>query len=132
MGGEALTCWLRRAVTLMAAIHDRILTLNDRFPAVLSDKQLHFLVVGGCGMLLFFAVHLLFSALIRRGWDLLVSWIYVFTLVLVIAVGIEFGQKLSDTGSMELADALFGVLGFLVLFAVFCLLRALFTRTGRK
>ena len=82
--------------------------------------------------LLFFAVHLLFSALIRRGWELLVSWIYVFTLVLVIAVGIEFGQKLSDTGSMELADALFGVLGFLVLFAVFCLLRALFTRTGRK
>lgn len=131
-GGEALTCWLRRAVTLMAAIHDRILTLNDGFPAVLTDKQLHFLVVGVCGMLLFFAVHLLFSSLIRRGWALLVSWIYVFTLILVITVGIEFGQKLSGTGSMELADALFGILGFLALFAVFYLLRGLFTRAGRK
>ena len=131
-GGEALTCWLRRAVTLMAAIHDRILTRNDGFPAVLTDKQLHFLVVGVCGMLLFFAVHLLFSSLIRRGWALLVSWIYVFTLILVITVGIEFGQKLSGTGSMELADALFGILGFLALFAVFYLLRGLFTRAGRK
>ena len=116
---------LYRAVALMAEIHDRILTLNDTFPTVLTDKQLHFLVIGLVGMLLFFIVHPIFLGLIRRGHAIAVSWFYVFTLILVITFGIEIGQQVTHTGHMEFADMVFGVLGFLALFAVFAVLRAL-------
>ena len=122
---------LYRAVALMAEIHDRILTLNDTFPTVLTDKQLHFLVIGLVGMLLFFIVHPIFQALIRRGHGIVVSWFYVFTLILVITFGIEIGQQVTHTGHMEFADMVFGVLGFLALFAVFAVLRALIRLLAR-
>ena len=116
---------LYRMVDLVARVHDRILTLNDGFPAVLSDKQLHFLVVGVLGMLLFFVIHPIFRALIRRGHEMTVSWVYVLTLILGLTFAVEIGQKITHTGSMEFADIVFGVFGFLAMFAVFLLLRAL-------
>ena len=117
--------FLYRMVDLVARVHDRILTLNDGFPAVLSDKQLHFLVIGVLGMLLFFAVHPVFRFLIRRGHELAVSWVYVFTLILGLTFAIEIGQKVTNTGTMEFADIVSGVFGFLAMFAVFALLRLL-------
>ena len=125
-------------VNLIAYIHDRILTLNDRFPAVLSDKQLHFLVVGVFGMLLFFAVHALFRRLVRRGQLAAVSWIYVFTVILVLTFAIEIGQHVTHTGTLEFADIVFGVVGFLFFFGVYALLRligriiASLIRQGKK
>ena len=117
--------WLYLAVEWMARIHDRFLTLNDGLDIPLSDKQLHFLVIGVLGMGLFFVIHPIFKALARHGHEIVVSWIYVFTLILVITFGIEIGQRLSRTGSMEFADMVFGVGGFLTMFAVFALLRAI-------
>ena len=117
--------WLYLAVEWMARIHDRFLALNDRLDIPLSDKQLHFLVIGVLGMGLFFVIHPIFKALARHGHEIVVSWIYVFTLILVITFGIEIGQRLSRTGSMEFADMVFGVGGFLTMFAVFALLRAI-------
>ena len=117
--------WLYFAVEWMARIHDRFLTLNDGFAVTLTDKQLHFLVIGVLGMVLFFVIHPIFKALIRHGCEMAVTWIYVFTLILVITFGIEIGQRLSHTGSMEFADMVFGVVGFLTMFAVYALLRAL-------
>ena len=117
--------WLYLAVEWMARIHDKLLTLNDGLDIPLSDKQLHFLVIGVLGMGLFFVIHPIFKALTRHGHEIVVSWIYVFTLILVITFGIEIGQRLSRTGSMEFADMVFGVGGFLTMFAVFALLRAI-------
>lgn len=42
------------AVSKIAKVHDWILTLNDGFLTVFSDKQLHFLTIGVFGMILFF------------------------------------------------------------------------------
>ena len=117
--------WLLLAVGEIARLHEYIISLNDQFPTVLTDKQLHFLVVGATGMMLFFMIHPIFKALARHGHEIVVSWIYVFTLILVITFGIEIGQRLSRTGSMEFADMVFGVGGFLTMFAVFALLRAI-------
>lgn len=117
--------WLYFAVEWMARIHDKFLTLNDGLAVALTDKQLHFLVIGVLGMVLFFVIHPIFKALIRHGCEMAVTWIYVFTLILVITFGIEIGQRLSHTGSMEFADMVFGVVGFLTMFAVYALLRAL-------
>ena len=110
-------------MALIAWVHEQILTINDGFPMVLSDKQLHFLVIGALGMLLFFAVHPLFKSLIRHGHQTVISWFYVLTLIIVITFSIEIGQQVSHTGAMEFADIAFGVVGFLSLFAVYALVK---------
>ena len=117
--------WLYLAVEWMARIHDRFLSLNDGSAVTLSDKQLHFLVIGVFGMVLFFVIHPIFKALIRHGHEMAVTWIYVFTLILVVTFGIEIGQRVSHTGTMEFADMVFGITGFLTMFAAYALLRAL-------
>lgn len=54
---------------------------------------------------------------------MIISWIYVFTLILVITFSIEIGQRLTGTGDMEFADIVSGVGGFICLFVVFALIR---------
>ena len=110
-------------MALIAWVHERILTLNDSFPMVLSDKQLHFLVIGVLGMLLFLLIPPLFTLLIRHGHETVISWFYVLTLIVVITFSIEIGQQVSHTGAMEFADIAFGVVGFLSIFALFALVK---------
>ena len=124
--------YLYMAVELVARIHDRILMLNDGFSASLGDKQLHFLVIGILGMLLFCLVHPLFLALARHGHVIVVSWIYVFTLILVITFAIEIGQKVSNTGTMSFADIVYGIGGFLWMFLIYAAVRALFRLIFRR
>ena len=114
---------LYRIVGLIALLHDQILHINDRFSGILTDKDLHFLVIGAFGMLLFFLIHPLFLSLIRRGHEIVVSWFYVLTLIVVITFSIEIGQHVTHTGTLEFADIAFGVVGFLAFFAVFALFR---------
>ena len=125
---KTLLYWV---VDQIARVHDWILTLNNRFPTVLTDKQLHFLVIGLLGMGLFFFFHWIFKLLIRSGHEIVISWFYVFTVILVITFAIEIGQKATGTGAMEFADIVFGVFGFLFLFTVFALVRWLVIRISR-
>lgn len=111
---------------IIAYIHNKILSLNDAYEVHFSDKQLHFLVIGFFGMLIFFVVHPLFSYLAKKRKVMVISWLYVFTLVIVLTFAIEIGQQLSHTGNMEFADIMFGLVGFLFMFAVFILLRWIF------
>ena len=115
--------WLLFAVAEIAKIHDTILTLNDGFPTVFTDKQLHFLVIGVTGMILFFLVHPIFKALAKNGHIIAVSWFYVFTLIIGMTFAIEIGQQVTHTGSMEFTDIVFGVAGFLMMFGIFAILR---------
>ena len=109
-----------------ARIHEYILRLNDAFEYNFSDKTLHFLVVGILGMVLVFLLYPLFRFLARRHHEFTITWIYVFTLIIVITFAIEIGQKVTGTGSMEFADIMFGVFGFILMFAVFAAVRGIF------
>ena len=57
---------------------------------------------------------------------MVVAWIYVFTLIIVITFAIEIGQKVSNTGNMEFADIMFGVIGFIVMFFIFSIIREIY------
>ena len=122
---------LYQAVDWIAMIHDKIGRLNDRFEGTLSDKQLHFLVIGILGMLLVFTIHPLFLHLSRTNHVMIITWIYVFTLILVITFAVEIGQRLTKTGDMEFADIVSGVGGFIAMFAVFAVIRAAVMGTRR-
>ncbi len=113
-------------ITWIAWIHDKILTINDSRSFFLTDKQLHFLVIGLLGLLMIFIVYPIFKALAESGHTMVIAWIYVFTLILVITFAIEIGQWYSGTGTMEAADIAYGILGFLAVFAVFAVIRGIF------
>ncbi len=116
---------LYKLVGLVAKIHGYLLSLNDAYETNFTDKELHFLVIGILGMGLIFCVYPVFKWLAKRGHVLTIAWIYVFTLVIVITFAIEIGQKVTDTGNMEFADIMFGVIGFLSMFCVFAVLRGI-------
>lgn len=113
-------------VKIIAKCHSMILKLNDKFEYNFSDKQLHFLVIGVIGMLLVFAIYPAFKWLAKKGHVMVITWIYVITLILVLTFAIEIGQKITGTGRMEFADIVFGMSGFILFFAIFALVREVY------
>ncbi len=113
-------------VGIIAKIHDKIMNLNNGYEMNFSDKEMHFLVIGLLGMAMLFVVYPLFKYLAKRNKELVIAWIYVFTVIIVITFAIEIGQKITNTGAMEFADIMFGIVGFLAMFAVFVVLRMIY------
>ena len=114
---------LYRIIHFLAQAHSRLLTLNDHYELYFSDKQLHFWVIGIIGMLAIFVIHPLFTLLAETDHILVISWIYVFTLILVLTFAIEIGQGWSGVGTMDFDDIVFGIGGFMMLFLIFAAVR---------
>lgn len=110
-------------VKMIAVLHDMIMTWNDSFETVFSDKELHFLVIGVLGMGMLFVIYPLFK-LLSENHVLVIAWIYVFTVIIVIAFAIEIGQGITGTGKMDFDDIVAGVAGFMAMFIVFAAVRA--------
>ncbi len=117
--------FLYSIVGQIAKIHSKLLSLNDQYEYNFSDKQLHFLVIGILGMAMIFIIHPIFSMLAKKGHTMIITWIYVFTLIIGITFAIEIGQGITHTGVMEFGDIAFGVVGFLLMFAVFAIIRGI-------
>lgn len=118
--------FLYAIVEIIAEIHTYLLKLNDSFEYTFSDKELHFLIIGAMGMIMIFIVHPLFKWLVKTNHIMVISWIYVFTLIIVITFAIEIGQRVTHTGVMEFADIMFGVVGFISMFLVFSVIRGIY------
>ena len=109
----------------IAKFHTYFLGLNDAYEYNFSDKELHFLVIGILGMIMIFVCYPLFKWLAKNNHVMVIAWIYVFTLIIVITFAIEIGQKVTNTGVMEFADIMFGVVGFIVMFLIFSIIRGI-------
>lgn len=111
-------------VVFLAKIHNYILTLNDAHEQTFTDKQLHFLVIGILGMLMVAAIYPLFKAL-SENHVLLIVFIYVITVIIGLTFAIEIGQGMSGGGTMEFEDIVFGVVGFILMFVIFVVIRTI-------
>lgn len=111
---------------IIARIHGYIMQFNDQNEYYLSDKQLHFIIMGAVGMIMIFVLHPLFKWLAARGHVMVISFLYVFSAIIVIAFAIEIGQGVTGTGNMESADISAGIFGFLVMFAIFAVIRGIY------
>ena len=120
-----MTDLLYYIVGLVAQAHQHILGLNDQYELYFSDKQLHFWVIGILGMVMILAIHPLFTLLAKTDHILVISWLYVFTVILVLAFAIEIGQGITHTGAMEFDDIVSGIFGFFLLFAIFAVIRGI-------
>lgn len=117
---------LYAGVGLVSLLHNKIMQLNNAYETNLSDKDLHFLVIGLLGMGMIFVIYPLFLHLARKNHVMVIAWIYVFTVIVVITFAIEIGQKVTNTGNMEFADIMYGLVGFLFMFLIFSILRMLY------
>lgn len=61
-----MTKFLYMIVGLIAKIHTFILGINDSYEYALTDKQLHFLVIGLLGIALVLVIHPVFKYLAKR------------------------------------------------------------------
>lgn len=105
--------------------HTYILTWNDANEANFSDKELHFLVIGCLGMAMVLLIQPIFSLLAKTGHVLVITWIYVFTLILLLTFAIEIEQKITGSGVMDFDDIVFGVWGFMLMFIIYAVIRGI-------
>ena len=120
---ERLTALLRYIVNMIAVAHEELLAVNDERGFGLSDKALHFIVIGIIGILAISIVYPVFLYLAKRKHILTITAIYVTTLMLVLTFAIEIGQKVSGTGRMEFRDIVSGMAGFFFFFVIFACIR---------
>ncbi|MBR3147680.1 MAG: hypothetical protein IKF54_06045 [Eubacterium sp.] len=116
---------LYNIVMLITRVHNYLLTLNNQFENSFTDKELHFLIIGAFGIALVLLLHPIFLWLSKTGHTMVISFLYVLTVVLVLTFAIEIGQGYYGTGAMELDDVIYGVAGFLAFFAAFSVVRGI-------
>ena len=130
---------LNGTIKFITYVHNAIMTWNDSYENVLTDKELHFWVIGILGMAMLLVIFPLFKLLSRRH-IIVVAWLYVFTVMVVITFAIEIGQGLTGTGTMDFDDIVFGLVGFMVFFLIFeairlvvlALLKLIFPKKKRR
>ena len=101
-------------------IHDVLINVAEAFGLQLTDKDLHFWIIGIIGIFTFFPVYLFFKMLSKWRWSITaISFVYTFTVMTVLVFAIEIQQAITDRGHMEFSDAVIGLWGFLVFFGVY-------------
>lgn len=118
-----LMYWLVEQITKW---HSYFLSLNDNESFGLTDKELHFIVIGMIGLIMIFIVYPVFKALAKHNHIMVVAWIYVFTCMIVLTFAIEIGQGITHTGSVEMEDVVAGLAGFIFFFAIFSCIRLIY------
>lgn len=118
---------MREVITWLAEIvnaaHDILIVLFQELGFSLTDKQLHFWIIGVIGIFAYFFVYFFFKILAKFKWSTSIfAFVYTFTLMIVLVFAIEIQQAITNRGNMEFADAVIGLWGFLVFFFVYACL----------
>ena len=109
--------WLASVVN---EIHDQ---LAMRFGIQMTDKELHFWVIGLIGMVFFLLIYLVFKWVNQFKFKTtIIAFVYTFTLMVVLVFAIEIQQAITNRGNMEFADAAMGLWGFVVLFFLYSII----------
>ena len=115
---------LKLIVGFINDLHDFLTIFFDSFGVLFTDKELHFIVIGIIGMVIYLVVNAVFKAMAKISISVL-SFIYTVTVLLVIVFGIEIMQKITNRGHMEFADIVAGLWGFAAFFATYLVLYGL-------
>lgn len=103
-------------------IHDFLIGIFQLLGYNMTDKQLHFLIIGVIGMVIFLLVDLLFKYLAKYSISA-ISFIYTFTVMVVFVFAIEIEQKITGRGNMEFKDITAGLWGFIEFFGIYLALK---------
>ncbi|AMM93009.1 MULTISPECIES: hypothetical protein [Peribacillus] len=109
-------------------LHDFILFfVSDTLNSNATDKDLHFWIMGIIGIIIFLFVLFLSNLISRMRFGItILSFLYTFTVMVVLVFAIEIQQALTSRGNMEFQDAAVGLWGFIVFFMVFAVVSSIF------
>jgi hypothetical protein len=109
-------------------LHDFILFfVSDTLNSNATDKDLHFWIMGIIGIIIFLFVLFLSNLIARMRFGItILSFLYTFTVMVVLVFAIEIQQALTNRRNMEFQDAAIGLWGFIVFFMVFAVLSSIF------
>ena len=111
-------------IKIIYKTHTYFMSINDSYESSFSDKQLHFIIIGILGILMLLVIYPMFKWLAKKHLTVLISWFYVFTVLVVITFAIEIAQWYSNTGTMDFADIVAGLAGYFVMSFFFILIVA--------
>ena len=109
-------------IAIIYKTHTYFMSINDSYESSLSDKQLHFLIIGLLGIVMLLVIYPIFKWMAKKHLTVLISWFYVFTVLVVITFAIEIAQWYSNTGTMDFDDILAGLAGYFVMSFFFILI----------
>lgn len=113
---------------LVNNIHDFIeIYANNYLNLGLSDKDLHFWIMGIIGIFVFVIVLILSKIIARMPFGItILSFLYTFTFMVVLVFAIEIQQAITNRGNMDFFDAVIGLWGFFVFFIGFVIISSIF------
>lgn len=126
-----MTRFLKFLITIINKAHDRIVDTAHMLGLGMSDKQLHFWLLGIIGVIIFMVCDVIFKRLAK--WSIsAITFIYTLTILIVTVLTIEIEQKVTQSGSMDFDDMVAGLSGFIVLFVLYILIRVLVKEIKNK
>lgn len=115
---------------LVNYLHDVIISATGRLGFHLSDKDLHFWLVGGLGMVIFILSDKVFRWVAKLNISV-ISFIYTFTVLVVLVFALEIEQGITGRGNMEFKDIVAGLWGFMAFFSVYLFIRVIVSGLNR-
>jgi hypothetical protein len=113
---------IKLIVQVVNNFHDLLIKITNSLGFTLTDKELHFWLIGLIGILLFAVTQIVFK--IFSKWSITaISFIYTFTILIIIVFAIEIQQKITGRGNMEFADIAAGIYGFFFLFSIYLVIK---------
>lgn len=122
---------LKSLAGLVNYLHDLILAVSNALGLGLSDKDLHFWVIGALGLFIFILSDYIFKFLAK--WSIsAISFIFTLTILTVFVFAVEIEQAITGRGNMEFIDITMGIYGFLIFAAIYLVLKQFVQMLQRK
>lgn len=119
-----MTRFLKFLIAIINKMHDLIVNGAHTLGLGLTDKQLHFWLLGAIGISIFIILDAVFKQLAK--WSVsVITFIYTFTILVVLVLSVEIEQKLTQAGSMEFEDIVAGLSGFIAFSLLYALIKML-------
>lgn len=117
-------------VSIINKLHDYLVIVLQKYGFILTDKEMHFWIIGICGILLFIFVDLLFKRIAK--WSIsVISFIYTFTFIVGLTLAIEIEQGITNSGSMDFNDFISGLYGFIAILVVYIFIKLIIKQIVR-
>jgi hypothetical protein len=115
---------MKEGITLIVEsinnLHDMLIGITNDLGFTLTDKDLHFWIMGIIGISVFFFVYIVSKILSKLKFGITtLAFFYTLTFMFVLVFAIEIQQAITNRGQMEFIDAIVGLWGYIVFFLIY-------------
>ena len=118
---------IKLIVEFINNLHDFLIIIFNEYGFNLTDKDLHFWIMGFIGIFIFFSVYVISKWLSKLRFGITgLSFLFTLTFMFVLVFAIEIQQAITSRGNMEFMRCIIGLWGFIVFFIVYICIAIIF------